>query len=264
MGIDLASARGGGKAGRLPPLPQSQYEAGTGTEVGAPSSLLAWDPVAGGPRWRVKYTNGVTGGGTLTTAGNLVFQGLSDGHLVAYTADKGEKVWEANVGAGIMAAPSTWSLDGKQYVSVLVGWGGATGLYVPNPTGLYKPPGRLFTFVIDGTATLEPVRGVERNPLTVVEHKATAEEVDRGYTLFTRRCSMCHGFNAVSGGAIADLRYALPATYDSMDAIVRQGAYVPLGMPKFDFLSEADLGAIKSYVLSRRKELTDAAGAKPN
>jgi quinohemoprotein ethanol dehydrogenase len=213
--------------------------------------------VAAKPRWRVKH-EGATGGGTLTTAGNLVFQGLSDGRLVAYSADSGTKLWDVQVGNGIMAAPSTWSLDGKQYVSVLVGWGGATGLYVPNPTKQYKAPGRLFTFVLDGKAKLELVRGIEKNPLTVIDFNATPAELERGATLFGRRCSMCHGVAAVSGGTIADLRYALPGTYDIFDRIVRQGAYQGLGMPKFDFLAESDVAAVKSYLLSRRKELTDA------
>jgi quinohemoprotein ethanol dehydrogenase len=254
LGIDLnsrVSAKG------LPPLPQSMYEPGTGPEVGANSSLLAWDPATGKPRWRVKH-QGATGGGTLTTAGNLLFQGLSDGRLVAYTADKGEKIWEVQLGNGVMAAPSTWSLDGKQYVSVLVGWGGASGLFAANPTGQYKAPGRLFTFVIDGKAKLEPVRGIERNALTRVAHESTPEQVERGSTLFARRCSMCHGVAAASGGTISDLRYALPATYDNMDQIVRQGAYQQLGMPKFDFLTAEDLAAIKSFVLSRREALMAA------
>ena len=251
MGIDL-NARSSTKG--LPPLPAKEYEAGTGEEVGAASSLLAWDPVAGKPRWRIKH-QGATGGGTLTTAGNLLFQGLSDGRLVAYTADKGEKLWEVQLGNGVMAAPSTWTLDGKQYVSVLVGWGGATGLYVGNPTKQFKAPGRLFTFVLDGTAKLEPVRGIERNPLTAVAFKTTPAQLEHGAALFSRRCSMCHGVAAVSGGAIADLRYALPATYDNMDNIVRQGAYQQLGMPKFDFLTAEDLAALKNYVLSRREAL---------
>jgi len=254
MGIDLAARAG---AAQYPALPESEYEPGTGPEVGAASSLLAWDPVAAKPRWRIKHE--ATGGGTLTTAGNLVFQGLSDGRFVAYTADTGTKLWEVQLGNGIMAAPSTWSLDGRQYVSVLVGWGGASGLYAPNPTQQYKAPGRLFTFVLDGQAKLEPVRGIERPPLTAIEYKSSPAEVERGATLFGRRCSMCHGIAAVSGGTIADLRYALPATYDRFDEIVRQGAYQALGMPKFDFLSEADVAAVKSYLLSRRKELMDAA-----
>lgn len=255
MGIDLATSA---NAVRYPALPESEYEPGTGPEVGASSSLLAWDPVAAKPRWRIKYEE-ATGGGTLTTAGNLVFQGLSDGRFVAYAADSGTKLWEVQLGNGIMAAPSTYLLDGKQYVSVLVGWGGASGLYAPNPTKQYKAPGRLFTFVLDGTAKLEPVRGIEKPPLSAIEFRATPEEVARGAVLFNRRCSMCHGIAAVSGGAIADLRYSLPATYDMFDRIVRQGAYQALGMPKFDFLSEADVAAVKSYLLSRRKGLMEGA-----
>jgi quinohemoprotein ethanol dehydrogenase len=255
MGIDLATSA---NAVRYPALPESEYEPGTGPEVGASSSLLAWDPVAAKPRWRINYEE-ATGGGTLTTAGNLVFQGLSDGRFIAYAADSGTKLWEVQLGNGIMAAPSTYLLDGKQYVSVLVGWGGASGLYAPNPTKQYKAPGRLFTFVLDGTAKLEPVRGIEKPPLSAIEFRATPEEVARGAVLFNRRCSMCHGIAAVSGGAIADLRYSLPATYDMFDRIVRQGAYQALGMPKFDFLSEADVAAVKSYLLSRRKGLMEGA-----
>src|SRR6185312_13668468 len=47
MGIDLSAAFSGGKGVSL--LPKSEYEAGTGTEAGAPASLLAWDPVAAKP-----------------------------------------------------------------------------------------------------------------------------------------------------------------------------------------------------------------------
>jgi PQQ-dependent dehydrogenase (methanol/ethanol family) len=250
MGIDL-NARGSNKG--LPPLPEKEYEAGTGPEVGA-ASLLAWDPVAGKPRWRIKH-QGVSGGGTLTTAGNLLFQGLSDGRLVAYTADKGDKVWEVQLGNAVIAAPSTWSLDGRQYVSVLVGWGGATGLYAANPTRQFKAPGRLFTFVLDGKAKLEPVKGIDQDPPTPIAYKASAAQLEHGAALFARRCSMCHGTAAASGGTIADLRYALPSTFDIMDRIVRHGAYQQLGMPKFDFLTEEDLAAIKGYVLSRREAL---------
>ena len=253
MGIDLHAAFGGSE---LPPLPQEDYEPGTGTAVGG-NSLLAWDPVAGKARWRVVYP-GLSGGGTLATAGNLVFQGLSDGRLVAYAADSGKQLWAVQLGNGIMAAPSTWSVEGKQYVSVLVGWGGAAGLYAANATRQFKAPGRLFTFELNGQGKLEPVHGIAHNPLTAIDFSATAEQVKRGETLFSRRCSMCHGVAAVSGGTIADLRYALPGTYEAIDQIVRQGAYVPLGMPRFDFLSAADLAAIKSYLLTRRKQLLDS------
>ena len=88
--------------------------------------------------------------------------------------------------------------------------------------------------------------------------KSSPAEIQRGAALFSRRCSMCHGVAAVSGGAIADLRYASPATYEAFDRIVRQGAYQALGMPHFAFLTEADVASVKGYVLSRRAELMTA------
>jgi quinohemoprotein ethanol dehydrogenase len=76
---------------------------------------------------------GATGGGTLATAGGLVFQGTDTGKLIAYGAERGENLWEMNVGAGIMAAPSTYAIDGTQYVPVLAGMGGASALYRGKP-----------------------------------------------------------------------------------------------------------------------------------
>jgi PQQ-dependent dehydrogenase (methanol/ethanol family) len=91
--------------------------------------LIAWDPITQTERWR-KEGGGATGGGTLTTAGNLVLQTLPDGRLVFYSADKGEKLHEINTGlrAG-MGPPMTYMLDGKQYVSVP----GGRGTVLPAP-----------------------------------------------------------------------------------------------------------------------------------
>jgi quinohemoprotein ethanol dehydrogenase len=76
--------------------------------------LVAWDPVAQKERWRMPGGGGI-GGGTLTTAGNLVFQVIPDGRLVAYSADQGDKLLELQTGlrAG-MGPPITYQLDGKQ------------------------------------------------------------------------------------------------------------------------------------------------------
>ena len=252
LGIDLSASFG--TRADLPALPESAYEPGTGEPAGAASSLLAWDPVAQRARWRVLHTD-ASGGGTLTTAGNLVFQGTDTGRLVAYSADRGEKLWEMELGQGVMAAPSTYALDGKQYVSVLSGFGGAGGLYGRNPAGHYKASGRLWTFVLDGDAGFEPVRGIDKPALTVIEHETSPEQVARGAALYLQRCSMCHGIAAQSGGMIADLRYATPETFAIFERIVRGGAYLGLGMPAFEWLAKEDVEAIKSYVLSRRDEL---------
>ncbi len=85
--------------------------------------LLAWDPVKQKEAWRVEHV-APWNGGTLTTAGNLVFQGTADGRFVAYNATTGEKLWESPTGTGVVAAASTYMIDDQQYVSIAVGWGG--------------------------------------------------------------------------------------------------------------------------------------------
>ena len=99
--------------------------------------------------WRAEYV-APWNGGTLTTAGNLVFQGTADGRFIAYNATSGEKLWETPVGTGVVAAASTYMIDGKQYVSIAVGWGGVFGIAV-RATEL-RSPGTVYTFAIDGNA----------------------------------------------------------------------------------------------------------------
>src|SRR3982075_2175279 len=82
--------------------------------------LIAWDPVKQEQVWKQEYAS-PWNGGTLTTAGNLVFQGTADGRFVAYNAKTGKKVWEAPTGTGVIAAPSTYVVDGKKYVSIAGG-----------------------------------------------------------------------------------------------------------------------------------------------
>jgi len=87
---------------------------------------MAYDPAAGTERWRVPGGSAI-GGGTVATAGNIVFQ-ATQGTLYAYSADKGEKLLELKTGVpGGMAPPITFMLDGKQYVALQVGQGRAAG-----------------------------------------------------------------------------------------------------------------------------------------
>ena len=117
--------------------------------------LVAWDPVAQKERWRT-VGGGSIGGGTLTTAGNLVFQVIPDGRLVAYSADKGEKLLEIQTGLrGGMGPPITYQLDGKQYITLSGGSGVVVARYA-EPGAAPPPPSaqtvfpKLMTFVLDG------------------------------------------------------------------------------------------------------------------
>ena len=126
--------------------------------------LIAWDPVTQTERWR-KEGGGSSGGGTLTTATNLLLQVLPDGRLIVYRADTGEKLHEINTGLRLgMGPPTTYMVDGKQYVTLI----GGRGVIVPLPaaaggaaaaaggraaappdTGPPSPP-RILTYALDG------------------------------------------------------------------------------------------------------------------
>lgn len=239
-----------------PVRPDEAYTGGTGPVYDSPGVLLAWDPVARAPRWTREYDFSVNGG-TLATAGNLVFQGAADGYFRAFTADYGELVWEVDLGVGIMAAPITYELDGEQYIAVLAGWGGSSGLIGPNISGAYKPEGRLWAFKLNGS-DIVPVEGQALPELTAIDFNDDPEVLAHGEDIYTAVCMLCHGLGGASGGALADLRYAAPATYDIIQNIVREGAYAGRGMPNLGHIvSEEDVDAVKNWLLSLRSDLLE-------
>ena len=114
--------------------------------------LRAWDPVAQKLKWEVPLP-GVWNGGTLTTAGNLVFQVQNDGTFKALSADKGEKLFEINVGRTGMAPPITYESGGKQYVAFQGGLGQPAATNGPNDAKIDAPP-IMFVFAVDGKAPM--------------------------------------------------------------------------------------------------------------
>jgi alcohol dehydrogenase (cytochrome c) len=93
---------------------------GTRTPERLFGSLKAIDPATGETKMAAKldYPNY---SGLLATAGNLIFVGQPDGTFAAYDAKTLKEAWSINLGTGINAPPVTYSVNGKQYVAVLVG-----------------------------------------------------------------------------------------------------------------------------------------------
>jgi PQQ-dependent dehydrogenase (methanol/ethanol family) len=60
-------------------------------------------------------------GGVLATAGDLVFAGEGNGWLKAYDAKSGKVLWQYQCGAGVNAPPTSYTVDGKQYIAVAAG-----------------------------------------------------------------------------------------------------------------------------------------------
>jgi quinohemoprotein ethanol dehydrogenase len=134
---------------------------------GVRAGLQAWDPVNQKLAWRADGGGGI-GGGTVTTAGNLVFQVINDGTFRAYSADKGEKLFETKTGRTGMGAPITYEAGGKQYVAFMGGLGRAASSVGPNNATVDFPP-MLFVFEVDGKAEMPkpapaPTPNGPRNP----------------------------------------------------------------------------------------------------
>jgi PQQ-dependent dehydrogenase (methanol/ethanol family) len=121
-------------------------------DSGPRGALVAWDPVAQTMRWRMPGGGGI-GGGTLTTAGNLVFQSVNDGRLIAYSADKGEKLAEIQTGLRSgMGPPISFGIDGKQYIALMGGVGAAAPGGNAGPGNQPTPfSPKLLTFALDGS-----------------------------------------------------------------------------------------------------------------
>jgi quinohemoprotein ethanol dehydrogenase len=137
-----------------------------GGELG---TLVAFDPVKQEIRWRVPTGNSRYGG-TLSTASNLLFQVAPNGRLIAYSADKGEVLAEMPTGLrNGMGPPITFSVDGKQYIAMMGGSGGAAspGRSAEATTPM-KP--RLLVFGLDGKAPL-PQSGAAPAPAAGDPHQ---------------------------------------------------------------------------------------------
>ncbi len=215
-------------------------------------NLVAWDPLKQEARWTQPYEH-AHNGGTLTTAGNLVFQGTADGRVVAYAADSGDLLWQQQVSTGVLAGPVTYEVDGEQYVAFNAGWGGS---FVVTFGALAQrtrvlPDSRLYVFKLGGKATPPPVRRRTEqlpNPPPVT---ADAAAVAEGGELYANHCGGCHGLSAMSAGFIPDLRYLSPESREEFLPIV-YGARSNKGMPPFGgILEPAQIEKIRQYILQR-------------
>ncbi len=83
-------------------------------------NVAAVDYNTGKIRWKVKTAQPMIGG-ILATAGGLVFTGEGNGQFKAYDAGTGSVLWNFQAGAGVNAPPSSYTVDGKQYIVVAAG-----------------------------------------------------------------------------------------------------------------------------------------------
>ncbi len=85
------------------------------------SSIQAIDPKTGTKRWTYRINTPSTEAGVLTTASDMLFSGARDGSFFALDARTGKLLWQTNLGPSVAAAPITYAVNGKQYVSIVAG-----------------------------------------------------------------------------------------------------------------------------------------------
>ncbi|WP_309621579.1 PQQ-dependent dehydrogenase, methanol/ethanol family [Novosphingobium sp.] len=232
-------------------------------------TLLAWDPVKQKAAWQVPQA-GPWNGGTLATAGNLVFQGNAEGEFNAYAADSGKKLWSFAAQTGVIAAPMTYELDGVQYVALLVGWGGVWDLVSGDVASLTKGTrniSRMLVFKIGATGQLPPPPALAKLPIDPPPFTGTPEQVARGTSNYGRYCAVCHGDAAVGGTLNPDLRRSSYINAPEgiravvMDGVLMQGDH-PKGMVSFkSVFKPEDVEDIRQYIIKRANE-DKALGAK--
>jgi quinohemoprotein ethanol dehydrogenase len=232
----------------------------TPNPIGYTSALLAIDPATQKQRWKVDTRGGWTGG-VLATAGNLVFQGQVDGKFSAYTADTGKELWRFHAQAAVIAAPISYRVNGRQYVTVLVGIGTSPGLDWRALGGVIidarTQRKRVLTFALDGRAKLPPAPPPFRvKPIADPSYRDDPALTAKGFDVFNKHCITCHGWQAIAGGVGPDLRgSAVPLSPEGLNSIVRGGALVGNGMPKFGEITDPEMVALRQYIRSRANDL---------
>ncbi len=220
----------------------------------ATSELRAIEPLTGETVWSVPLKGWQDRSGVLTTAGGLLFQGDVGGNLSVFDLKTGELLKTIATGTAIMAAPMTYKVNGEQYVAVMAGWGGGGWSFVPAYSAAYRysNEGRILAFKLNGAETPLPE---PLPPLTVAPppppqaEGVTPEIIAKGASLFFGNCAICHS-NKQRSVAVKDLSRMQPGSHTIFKNIVLDGAFLPLGMPRWDdLLSEEDVEAIHAYLI---------------
>jgi quinohemoprotein ethanol dehydrogenase len=227
------------------------------------NSLLAWDPVKQRAAWSVPLP-GIKNGATLTTAGNLVFQGTVRGQFIAYAADTGKKLWAFDAQNGVEPQGISYEVNGKQYISVISDWRWAHAAGPGTSWDHATQKRRLLTFALGGRAKLPPN---DSRPLPFVDDPAVKIDpalAGLGAGIYARKCMMCHGLGLDSAGGAPDLRKsAVPLSNEAFDAVLAQGPLVANGMPRFADLTLEERRALQAYIRSGARAAMHEGSTNP-
>jgi quinohemoprotein ethanol dehydrogenase len=218
------------------------------------SVLLGWDPIARTVRWsypRPMFANA----GVLSTDGGLVVQGDGEGYINFHDATNGTLLRRIETGTGIIAPPVSYAIEGRQYIAVLAGWGGALFGHAERQSAArrYSNAGRVIVLTLDGApvplppATPPVTPRAEGDRLRVLD-----EQAQRGRAVYIANCGACHSWFG-HNGLLPDLRRTAPAIIDDLGKVLLEGAFEARGMPSFrGTLDATQVEDLKAYLRAVR------------
>jgi len=222
--------------------------------------LVAWDPVKKQRAWKVRHDK-PSNGGTLSTDGDLVFQGTWEGTFAAYDAYNGDKLWQYKSDSAVLAGPVSYELDGDQYIAVAQGSGGTVMITVGDELQRNKVnQNKLLVFK---RGNFNNTQAHTENELTTIRPlgrpvNKDPEVIAYGESLYHNNCASCHGINALSNYVVPNLRYMSEQTHDEFATIVLGGSRTHKGMIGFyETLSLEDVSAIHTYLDNKQENLPE-------
>lgn len=233
------------------PFPEAYAEFGKDGEALPHRTVLkAWDPITQRAQWQAPG-----GGGLLSTAGNLVIHGNSQGQLVVYQATNGKRLKTIELGTNIVAAPMSYAINGEQYIAVMAGTGSPSHKPETGAT-TYQRASRLLAFKLNGGDTPLPPLA---QPLTVPKPPAkppgseSEAQWQTGKALYERYCQSCHRAPGLTPAVYPNLMMMSAGVHKLFDKILLEGLFAAGGMASFaDTLSEGDVSAIHSYLIEEQ------------
>src|SRR5215203_4306595 len=204
-------------------------------------TVTAQDVNTGEIEWQREFEDESCYSGTVTTAGNLVFVGRSNGELTALDAESGDELWSFQTGAGANTTPTVFESEGKEYLAFYAGG---------NSLAASAHGDNLWLFSLDGELGPAKAAGAGEGAGHAGETPAetsTKGDANAGKTVFTDNCSGCHGLSGTGGNGGPDL-----SSMTDVQRVIGQVTNGGGGMPPFkDNLTQKQIRDVAAYVTGR-------------
>lgn len=142
--------------------------------------------------------------------------------------------------------------------------GAAFGALLPVSIDYRTQARRILTYALNGKATLPKFDAVPLTPAEAPGFRPNPAVEARGMLTYARHCAVCHGVDVIAAGHVPDLRAsAVPLDPKTFATVVRNGALVTNGMPRFEEFDDTELVALSQYILRNNADWLIRTAQKP-